>query len=56
MWLIIVQGLAAFYLVGGALVIDAKDLPSKFIFKVFPMAIGLPLAFGVVARIMGWPI
>ncbi len=44
-WLITVEALTAFYLIGGSLVIDAsQNMPSKFLFKVVPMGLGLPLA------------
>jgi hypothetical protein len=57
MWLIVVEAFAAIYLVGGALPIDASEnLPSRFVFKVIPMALGLPLAFAVAAQLLGWPI
>ena len=48
------QAAAAAYLVGMALVIDASsNMLSRVIFKVAPMCIGLPLAFGVAARLHG---
>lgn len=53
-WVIVFQALAAFYLVTGALVIDAsKNLASRIVFKVIPMMIGLPLAFAVFQQIAG---
>lgn len=57
MWYLIVQGAAAAYLVGGSLAINvAPNLPSRIYFRVIPMAIGLPLAFGVAAQLLGWPV
>jgi hypothetical protein len=56
-WVTVFQAMAAFYLIGGALVIDAsKNWPSRFLFKVVPMALGFPLAVAVVAKINGWPL
>ena len=55
MW-IWVQMAAAIYLVGGALVIDCKNFESKIIFKAVPMLIGLPMAFYVTAKFMGWQV
>lgn len=52
----IFEALCAFYLILGALVVTARDLPSKLIFKAAPMAIGLPLAFIVFAKLKGWPL
>lgn len=57
MWMIYCQAAAALYLVGGSLMINATGgLMSKFVFKVVPMCLGLPLAFGVVGHILGWPV
>lgn len=56
MWVIWVQAAAAFYLVGGALVINCENIPSKIVFKVIPICIGLPLAFAVAGKLLGWPI
>ena len=54
---LIVQGLSAGYLIFGSLIITAdKNLASKVFFKVVPMLLGLPLAFDVFAKIMGWPV
>lgn len=56
-WLLWVETLAAVYLIGGALVIDASaNLLSKFLFKVVPVLLGIPLAFGVAAKMLGWPV
>jgi hypothetical protein len=57
MWMTILEALVAFYLVAGALIISAEsNLASKFIFKVLPMMLGLPLAFVVAAKLLGWPV
>lgn len=57
MWLTVTQGLAAFYLIGGALMIKAdSNTQSRIFFKVIPMALGLPLAFGVAGKLLGWPV
>lgn len=57
MWITWFEAAAAFYLVGGSLVINATGgLRAKIIFKVIPMCIGLPLAFAVAAKMLGWPI
>ena len=56
-WLTAVEAATSFYLISGALIIDAsKNMPSRFLFKVVPMMLGLPLAFAVVARLKGWPL
>lgn len=57
MWMTWAQGAAAIYLVGMAVTLDpSKNWPSRLLFKLAPMAIGLPLAFGVAGKILGWPI
>jgi len=57
MWFIVAQAAAAIYLVLGPLMINASpNIESRIAFKVIPMSIGIPLAFGVVAQWMGWPV
>ena len=55
-WILAVMTLAAIYLIGIALIINTNGIPSAMVFKVLPMCIGLPLAFAVAGRILGWPI
>lgn len=56
MWVIWVETAAAVYLVGGALIVDTKGIPSALLFKATPMAIGMPLAFSIAAKLLGWPV
>jgi hypothetical protein len=57
MWMIWVQGVAAIYLVGGSILLEANsNLQSKIFFKVVPMFLGQLLAFGIAARLLNWPV
>lgn len=57
MWLTVIHALTASYLIAGSLLINASsNLPSRIAFKVIPMALGLPMAFGVFALLLGWPL
>jgi hypothetical protein len=55
-WMFWMQAAAAAYLVLVPLLINTENIKSALLFKVFPMSIGLPLAFGVAGRLLGWPI
>jgi hypothetical protein len=46
----------AAYLFFFAFMVDTSNLRSAFIFKFVPFAIGLPIAFAVAARVLGWPV
>jgi hypothetical protein len=56
MWLTIIEGMTAVYLISGSMILEANNIQSKVYFKVIPMGFGIALAFGVVAKVAGWPI
>lgn len=49
-------GAGAAYLFFFAFLVDTNKLRSALLFKFVPFAIGLPIAFAVVAHIFGWPV
>ena len=53
---LIVEALAAIYLITTASIMQVKNMQSAVIFKAIPGALGWMLAFFVYAQWMGWPV
>lgn len=53
---LIIQGLAAAYLVWIGVIMKADSHLASAVFKVFPVVTGGFLAFNVYAQFMGWPV
>lgn len=53
----IAQALGAAYLIWIGVIMDATGgFGSSFVFKVFPVTVGVFMAFNIYARFMGWPL
>ena len=55
-WYVGVEMVATVYLITMGLITSAAGFESALIFKVIPVAIGIPLAVVVVGQLLGWPL